>query len=401
MNNIININKPKERYLFIDFFRAFLIFLMTLDHISSFMGMEIYGKEYWGTQFMYPSTPQFIFRVITHVAAVGFIFLLGISISLRHQKYYLSDDLDEKLIIKKELTNYLLVRGLILILLQLTIVNIAWLFAPSEQGVPTSTASKNDEIWIYLGILWLTGMCCIIGAIAQWIPSKKYEYPFIIVIISSIICPFFFIPKDPFPSNDFPFVMLMFFYSGQSKWLYVTYPVIPWLSVLFLGMMFGRYIHKDHKTVMKDILYLGLIFLFLFFPFRYIGDNININYNKWDPDNLITFFYLTKYPPSVPFFLFWTGITFICFYIFYTIENLIHNKLKLHSLLKKISTTGSTPLFYYVIHFWLIVLLTQIFSFPSYVLVIIYAILIMIILTPICQKYRTIKKKNYKYLKFL
>src|SRR6478609_827796 len=109
---------PTRRIESLDLIRGFIMVLMVLDHTRHFfLTSDIFSFEPEDIVHTYPSL--FFTRWITHLCAPGFALFAGMSISMMLRK--MND--------KKELSKYLLTRGVFLVLLEITIIRFAWYFA--------------------------------------------------------------------------------------------------------------------------------------------------------------------------------------------------------------------------------------------------------------------------------
>lgn len=132
----------------------------------------------------------------------------------------------------------------------------------------------------------------------------------------------------------------------------VIYPLLPWLGIMILGYCLGtiytsKYSSADRK---KTLLKLGLIATGLFIVLRAIniyGDPAPWGVQKDAMFTFMSFLNTTKYPVSLLYTLMTIGPVLI---ILSFMEGL---KLK-SSLLKPFEVFGRVPLFYYVLHFYLI-----------------------------------------------
>src|SRR5262249_17518877 len=90
----------------IDVLRGAIMVLMAIDHVRVYSGLPAGG----------PSPGIFFTRWVTHFCAPGFVFLAGASAF-----FY-----GEKLKSKSRLARYLLSRGILLVLLELTLIRFGW-----------------------------------------------------------------------------------------------------------------------------------------------------------------------------------------------------------------------------------------------------------------------------------
>src|SRR3954470_11814312 len=113
--------------------------LMAIDHVRVYAGVPPGG----------PNPGVFFTRWITNFVAPAFAFLAGTSAYLLGQR--LGD--------RRALSRYLLTRGLILVLLELTVIRVAWTF--------------NLDFGHYLlaGVIWMLGWCMVLMAALVWLPT--------------------------------------------------------------------------------------------------------------------------------------------------------------------------------------------------------------------------------------
>src|SRR2546426_10160779 len=90
----------------LDIIRGAVMLLMAIDHVRVYSGLPAGG----------PTPGIFFTRWITHFCAPAFVFLAGTGAFLHGRK--LGD--------KRALARYLATRGLILVLLELTVIRLAW-----------------------------------------------------------------------------------------------------------------------------------------------------------------------------------------------------------------------------------------------------------------------------------
>lgn len=214
------------------------------------------------------------------------------------------------------------------------------------------------------------------------------------------------------------------FSLSANRMVWFSYPILPWLGLMLLGYYFGNFYTTDFKSEKRKklLITIGLTSIVLFFIVR--GINVYGNLTKWEVQDSITktiisFFKLTKYPPSLAFILITMGPAFI---FLATIEN-VKNKVVNFFLV-----FGRVPFFYYVLHIfvihffaiigllitgkdWQLMIIdneaftTNKLAGYGYSLGIVYLIWVFIVLLlyPICKKYMKYKSnnKNKWWLKYL
>ena len=121
---------PVSRIASIDLIRGAVMILMAIDHVRVYAGIPPGG----------PDPGVFFTRWVTHFCAPGFIFLAGTSAYLYDRRH-------------SDLSRFLILRGLWLILLELTVIRVAWTF--------------NFDFANYLlaDVIWVIGWCMVLMAV--------------------------------------------------------------------------------------------------------------------------------------------------------------------------------------------------------------------------------------------
>ncbi len=191
----------------------------------------------------------------------------------------------------------------------------------------------------------------------------------------------------------------------------MAYPPIPWLGVMLAGFATGNFFQLSSLKRKKSFLAIGLSALTLFMMIRFIniyGDSIPWSTQKNGLYTFLSFINITKYPPSLLFCLLTLGVMFLilCFS-----EGL---KSKFSDF---VIVYGRVPLFYFLVHFYLIHLLMlamvylQGFKTPDLIfgfnfgrpksgsgvsLFVVYLVWIgvVIVLYPVCKWYGKYKAKH-------
>ncbi|MFX0086268.1 MAG: heparan-alpha-glucosaminide N-acetyltransferase domain-containing protein, partial [Candidatus Hodarchaeota archaeon] len=279
-------------------------------------------------------------------------------------------------------------RGIILLVIEWTI--IAYLFHAE---------------FLYFGVLACIGFSFIILAFVRRLSTQ------ILTILSTgliLVSPIYYHLSL---NGNFDFlgnflVTAIFF----PQWPYGLYPLSPWLGVMGLGFVFGRWLKKQQeypdaaRRIAKNLTIGGLISLSAFFLLR-IGTGWPFNYlaiSDLEGGFTVTnFFLLSKYPPSFTFLL-WTlgGMLLALAFAFYLQESPWFKKYSFPVVL-----FGTTPLFFYTIHLIvygavpIILNLEKAFTLPLTIIVWIFG---LIILYPLCLIFRDLKNKYpQSFLKFI
>ncbi len=359
------------RLFAVDALRGLIIVFMALDHASLFIAHKHSPGEYWGAKLpIYQDALSFLTRFITHLSAPGFFFLMGVGMLL------FANARQERGWGKWAVIRHFLIRGLILIALQLLVVNRAWELSGGE--------------WpnIYIGVLFALGSTMILSSMLLWLK------PIYLLLIAAalFIGTEFLVPAPELwdaiqLSNLSDYANLILVFPGGNAALWSNYPVLPWLGLVVFGVLFGHWIQKDQQQAYSGALKIGLGFLLAFVVIRYLDGFGNIQPrmgNTW-----IDFLNLVKYPPSITFTLLTMGLNLILLGLFSRANE------KIQSFFFPLVVYGRTPLFFYVVHLflyaglglWLVPKGTSLLSMYPYWL------LGLLILLPVCLLYDRLKQQ--------
>ena len=133
------------------------------------------------------------------------------------------------------------------------------------------------------------------------------------------------------------------------------YPVIPWIGIIALGYSLGSLYSNKADAVQrkKTLLWLGIGSIVLFVGIRFInvyGDASHWSNQRDAAFTVLSFINVTKYPPSLLYGLITLGPACIFLALFET---------KPGRLGKIFSVYGRVPMFYYILHIYLIHLLAM------------------------------------------
>lgn len=374
----------------IDILRGLVMVLMALDHVRDYFHLNAFTTDPTGIE---TTTPLLFFtRFITHYCAPIFIFLAGTSAFLYGQKRT-----------KKQLAKFLITRGLWLVFVEIFIMNLLWWFDVSYS-------------FVNLQVIWAIGICMIALGVAIYTPRK-------ILLLLGLIIVFGHNTLDGVVMKGQSWDAIVWYILHQSNgfalssniFVWFTYPVLPWIGVIFLGYSFGKLYSSDTTIALRKkwLLYLGLGALVLFFLIR--GIDIYGNMESWKVQDsmsktIYSFLRLTKYPPSLTFLLATLGPAFLFLYFIESCKNRITEFLLVF---------GRVPFFYYVVHVfvihlaallgmiingddWTKMIITKqdifsgLLSGYGYSLWVVYLVWIGIValLYPICKKYMIYKNRN-------
>ena len=349
------------RLLPLDALRGFIIVLMALDHANSFIAHGKLEPELWADLFpSYLGHPPltFVTRLVTHLAAPGFFFLMGAGMIL------LAQSRRRRGWSEWQITRHFLLRGALLIVLQFSLENLAW--------------SLKEPPGIYFGVLYALGGVMIIGMLLLRLPQGWL----LLLSGSLIIATELLLPESRTGFAAYPVPLRMWLLPGFTGPVLVLYPLMPWLGVAGLGMVYGRWLQQDATVAYRRAFWLGVISLLLFLPLRYLGGYGNIR--PATGYDWIAILNVVKYPPSITFLLLTLGTNLLLLALFSKLPDLI---------LWPLAVFGQVPLFFYISHLFLYGFWSQRIE-PAGVGIprmIPYWLLGLLILWPICWLYGRFK----------
>jgi uncharacterized membrane protein len=234
-----------SRIASIDFVRGVVMILMAIDHVRVYSGLPAGG----------PTPGIFFTRWITHFVAPAFVFLAGTAIYLHSRK--LSD--------RAALSKFLLVRGAWLILLELTVLRIAWTF------------NLDFAHYLLAGVIWMIGWCMIIMAALVRAPIPVNAVGGIAIIALHNITDLFSGPLEQAFGSNGPnwFLKILYFGSGMAVKigssgppLIILYVIVPWIGVMMAGYAFGTVMEMPSERRRAVCLKLGVALTALFIVLR-------------------------------------------------------------------------------------------------------------------------------------
>ena len=309
--------------------RGLLMILMALDHVNWFVARQHSTGEYWGGPFpVYHDALTFVTRLATHFSAPGFFLLMGVGMALFAHSRRQQEWSDWSIV------RHFLIRGSVLIALQLLAVNLAWTLSPGGWGVET-----------YIGVLFALGSTMILSSLLL-----RLKPAYLLMLTGALVLGTEWLAPDPGQwGQAFAPLSRILLVPGGDGHLWVNYPVLPWLELVTFGMVLGHWLEADRRRAYQRALWLGAAFLIAFFAIRYLGGFGNLRPragNTW-----IDFLNPVKYPPSIAFTLLTTGVNLILLSWFGRMRE------GLQRLVQLLVVFGRQPLFFYVTHLFVYAML--------------------------------------------
>jgi uncharacterized membrane protein len=315
-------NTAKSRIASLDIIRGLVMVLMAIDHVRVYSGVPPGG----------PTPGVFFTRWVTNFCAPAFVFLAGTAAYLHGQK----------LGSRGALARFLVVRGVWLVLLELTVIRVSWTF------------NLDFQHYLLAGVIWMLGWCMILLAGLLYLP-----FPAIVGLGAVIVAGHNLLDgrlqPDALQASPLSWLWQLLYVGGPISLgaggppLVVLYVLVPWVGVMALGYGFGAVMRWDEPRRRRVCLWLGGVAVGLFLLLR--ATNLYGDPRPWGGGTLppaLAFLNTTKYPASLLFLLMTLGPMLLA------IPLLEHT---LGWVGDRLSVFGRTPLFFYLLHIPLIHLL--------------------------------------------
>ncbi|HEY6901737.1 MAG TPA: heparan-alpha-glucosaminide N-acetyltransferase domain-containing protein, partial [Puia sp.] len=193
----------------IDLLRGAVMIIMALDHVRDYFHKDAF--LYSPTDLNRTSVTLFFTRFITHYCAPVFVFLAGVSAFLYGARRS-----------KKELSLFLLKRGIWLLIAEVGIITLAWTFNPAWH-------------FIFLQIIFDFGVSMIVLSGLVYLDKRLVLLVGILLITCHNLLDPVHVPGDG---------PLAFVWSALHEARYFTYgyftirthfPLLPWIGIMAIG----------------------------------------------------------------------------------------------------------------------------------------------------------------------
>jgi uncharacterized membrane protein len=327
--------QPGLRQSSIDALRGAVMIIMALDHVRDFFHV---GAMSFSPTDLTRTTPILFFtRWITHFCMPVFMFAAGMGMFLFEHSHT-----------KGQLSRFLWTRGLWFILLELTVMQPAYNF------------SFSSRFMLFLLILWIFGICMIAMAALIRLPVRWLAALSVAVILFHNCLDG--IDASRFGSAAWVWVLLhqpgLVRFAGRT--FRVPYTFIPWIAVMAAGYCFGRVFLLEPAARQRILLRVGLALTIGFVVIRSVnryGDPAPWTHQKSFLFDVLSFLNCTKYPASLDFLLMTLGPALL------VLAYLGRRSFKVSNPL---IVFGRVPMFYFILHFYLIHLLIVLASWLRY-----------------------------------
>lgn len=318
--------KTSPRISSIDVVRGLVMIIMALDHVRDLFYIDSLTSDPLDLQTTTPAL--FLTRWVTHLCAPVFVFLSGVSayLSFSKEKNY------------RQTQAFLIKRGLWLIFLEFTIITFGiW-------------ADIRFSVFLFQVIGAIGCGFILLGLLIRLNPRVMgiAALTFILVLNAVALPPFFY---DGFLKNiPQPVVALVspqFMQAGPTSFL-IAYPPLVWAAIMLTGFAAAPLLFTGNADRKKLFFRVGLAMVLLFLAARFIngyGDTAPWSAQASPLYTFLSFINVTKYPPTLLFQFLFLGIMFLLLAGFENRENGFTGILTIY---------GRVPLFYYLVHWYLI-----------------------------------------------
>lgn len=310
----------QKRVASVDLIRGAVMILMAIDHVRVYSGVPAGG----------PTAGVFFTRWVTHFCAPAFVFLAGTSAFFYGRRH-------------GDLSRFLLMRGLWLILLEFTVLRLAWTF------------NFDFRHYEMAGVIWAIGVCMVLMAAAVKLPLKALAMSGLLIMgahnlidsrLEGIVE-----HLDQHSLSGLWKILYIGFYAGPigigGLRLFVLYSIIPWIGVMMAGYAFGKILTFEESRRKKICFAIGFSAIALFLLLR--GFNLYGDPFLWHRGGrllaMLAFLNTTKYPASLCFLLMTLGPTIAGIPLLESASGRVA---------RVVTVFGRVPFFYYVLHIPLI-----------------------------------------------
>jgi len=330
-------SRLQPRIQSVDVLRGIVMVIMALDHIRDFFH---YDSQLFSPEDLTKTNALLFFtRWITHFCAPVFVFLAGTGSYLATRRG----------MTRASVSRFLVTRGLWLVIVEMTLVLFGGTFNLSYQFV----------VW---QVIWAIGWSMIALSLLVYLPWRALLVFRVLMIAahnafdgisSSQLGSFGWIWKilhEGFAAVNLP--------GGVTA--LVIYPLIPWIGVMSAGYCFGRVFDLAPQRRRALTLQLGLSLTAAFVVLRFV--NVYGDPSAWStqPTALMTglsFLRASKYPPSLLYLLMTLGPALIALSVLD--GTAVSNR-------NPPLVFGRVPLFFYVVHWYVLHLVAIGFAWMRY-----------------------------------
>jgi uncharacterized membrane protein len=305
-----------------------------------------------------------------------------------------------------EVARFLFVRGLLLIVLEFTLVHFGWFFS-------------FDYHFLLAQVIWMLGWSMVVLAVLILLRLPLWALTTLGILMIAGHNLLDHVSAEEFGSLRWLWIILHqpnILELAPGRVMLAFYPLVPWIGAMAVGYALGNLFLHPPPVRQKWLLALGSAMTLAFVVLRWL--NLYGDPQPWHPQpsplfTFLSFINTEKYPPSLLFLLMTLGpaLIFLALFDRAKIDNLFFRALRIF---------GRVPLFYYVLHLIVIHALAVLFSYVrhgdaawlfgtdwmfrgglpqdyGYGLPIVYVVwlTVVILLYPVCYWFAGLKKRSH------
>ena len=317
----------------VDLLRGLVMILMALDHTRDFVG----NVAATPTNLAATTGALFMTRWITHFCAPTFSLLTGVGAYLMLRRRT-----------TRELSWFLLTRGVWLIVLEVTVARFFWQF-------------NLDYHVTFLTVLWALGWSMIVLSALVHLPANVVAAIAIALIALHNLTDGIAQPT----SEGLRLLMTVLHRPGPlfarpGTIVFIGYPLVPWIAIMALGYSLGQVYSWPAERRRAFLLRTGLAMVAVFVALRVAniyGDPRPWSTQKTALFTVLSFINVTKTPPSLLFVLITVGPALLF---------LRWSDASTPRFLRPALTIGRVPMFYFLAHVLVIHLIATVAAIARY-----------------------------------
>lgn len=332
----------------IDLLRGIVMVVMMLDHTRDFVHNAAW--QFDPTDLSRTNVALFLTRWITHYCAPTFVFLAGTGAYLQFARGKS----------KRELSRFLITRGLWLIVIEFTLVRLG------------ATFSVDYRFFGMMQVIWVIGVSMIVLAALIHLPLRVVAAFGLLMIALHNLLDRFHVQGWQGPGSAVPsygaklFIILHQAFEPfpilgwPSPVVFMLYPLVPWIGVMAAGYAFGAIYQWEAHRRRRFLLIIGSGASVLFIVLRAVnlyGDPSHWMRQSTTGFTILSFLNTTKYPPSLLFLLMTLGPALLALAFFESKNTSGETRTSSppsssSSIRNFFVTFGRVPLFFYILQWF-------------------------------------------------
>ena len=358
-----------ERLAALDWMRGIVMVLMAVDHSSEAFNA---GRLFTDSLFFYQvGTPlplaQFLTRFITHLCAPTFVFLAGTGLAFTVERRVAAGERPGT--IDRDIAT----RGIVIALYELW---ISWFVVP-------------PGAWL-LQVLYAIGISFLFMVPLRRLPNGVALGLALFVIAAGELLVGLSVRLGNDPAHP-PLLLALLVVGGERGPLIIGYPPLHWLAIMLLGWVWGRMLvtkAPSPRRIARKLALFGTGAVLVFALLRGANGYGNMLLYRED-QSLVQWLHVSKYPPSIAYTALELGIMALLLAGLFRLT--LVRPARSEGLL---ITLGQTPMFFYLLHFPLLVMASRISGVQHQLglaATFAGAAGVVIVLYPACRWYRQFK----------